>query len=255
MEQLRNLETQLRPIAGEDSRFEARQLLGAARDDNQLRRWVARRLCGEPLQYILGQWEFYGLPMHVRPAALIPRADTETMCDEAIKRIKARGYSSVLDMCTGSGCVGIAIKKNAAVSVTMSDISADALALARENAQLNGVECKFVLGDMFCPIKDKFDCIVVNPPYLSAKDMATLQKEVEFEPKLALFGGEDGLEFYRRIANGYADYLNNGGVLLMEIGFNQSDAVMAMFEGATVCKDCGGINRVIIVEGSCDTEN
>ena len=123
---------------------------------------VKRRAQGEPLQYILGKWEFMGLPFYTRPCALIPRQDTETLCEEALK-INGRG-KTLLDLCCGTGCIGVSLAKLGGFEVTFGDISPDCLALARENAALNGVSGKFLLTDMFSDISDSFDLICVNPP-------------------------------------------------------------------------------------------
>lgn len=246
------IKDRLKPVVGENSGFEARQLVKAAKNEEQLDAWVNRRLKGEPLQYILGEWEFFALPIKVTPSVLIPRADSETLCELAIERIKSRGYKTVLDMCSGSGCLAIAIKRHTDAAVTLSDISEQALKIAGENARLNGVEVTMLNSDLFSNISGKYDCIVCNPPYLSSEDMSLLQNEVRYEPQLALFGGDDGLEFYRRIAADYKKHLNDGGSLLMEIGYNQAKAVSAMFDCAKVQKDICQRDRVIIAEGLCN---
>ncbi len=250
---IKRIDDLLKPVAGEDSRFEARQLVYSTDDQIELEHRALRRQQGEPLQYILGEWEFYGLPMKVDPNVLIPRADTETLCELAIKRITDRGYKSVLDLCTGSGCIGIAIKKHTDARVILADISPEALALAGKNAELNGADTMLIRSDLFSSIEGTFDCIVINPPYLSRADMDSLQREVRFEPSLALFGGDDGLDFYRRIAADYKKHLAKGGTLCMEIGYNQAQSVLAMFDNGEVYRDCCGKDRVIIVEELCST--
>lgn len=214
----------------------------------ELNKLVARRKKGEPLQYILGFWEFMGLRFKTDARALIPRQDTETLCEEAIKLIKSRGYKTCLDMCTGSGCIGISLAKIAGVEATLADISEAALELSRENAKANGVSIKTIKTDMFTGISDKYDVIVCNPPYLTDDDMNSLQKELEFEPENALYGGQDGLDFYRRIANDYKAALNEGGALLLEVGIYQANDVAKMLGGARIIKDILGIERTVIKE-------
>ena len=206
-----------------------------------------RRAQGEPLQYILGKWEFMGLPFYTRPCALIPRQDTETLCEEALK-INGRG-KTLLDLCCGTGCIGVSLGKLGGFEVTFGDISADCLALARENASLNGVPGSFVLTDMFSDISDSFDVICVNPPYIPTSELASLQAEVKREPRLALDGGADGLDFYRSIARVYAAHLSPGGTLLMEVGAGQAADVAEMFPKAEIIKDICGIERVVTVRG------
>jgi len=210
---------------------------------------LERRLTGEPLQYILGEWSFMGLLFYTDARALIPRQDTELLVETAIQQIKERGYQTCLDLCTGSGCVGISIAKLAGIRVTCSDVSEEALSLARENMELNEVEVKFVCSDLFDQIPGKFDLIVCNPPYLSKDDMNALQKEVSFEPKLALEGGADGLDYYRRIAREYRNHINDNGLLLLEIGSAQAKTAAALFDANTsVLNDLGGNPRVLVVE-------
>lgn len=204
-----------------------------------------RRAQGEPLQYILGKWEFMGLPFYTRPCALIPRQDTETLCEEALK-INGRG-KTLLDLCCGTGCIGVSLAKLGGFEVTFADISPDCLALARENAALNGVAGSFVLTDMFGNISGSYDMICVNPPYIPTSELASLQAEVKREPVLALDGGADGLDFYRRIARDYATHLSPGGTLLMEVGAGQAEDVAAMFPKAEIIKDICGIERVVAV--------
>ena len=272
-ELVRLTKLRLEPIAGEESQQQARLLvaavIGAEPDALGVHTWttatdeqiallgelLARREQGEPLQYILGEWEFMGLPFYVDERALIPRQDTELLCETALERIANRGYRSALDLCTGSGCLAVAVARlaGADVCVTAADVSEDALALAAENAALNETSVAFVKSDLFSGVEGRFDLIVCNPPYLSASDMENLQKEVTFEPRIALFGGEDGLDFYRRIAAEYEKHLLPGGTLLLEIGSTQSESAAALFGGKTrVLSDLGGNPRVLIVEPDAD---
>ena len=214
----------------------------------KIKEWVSRRCTREPLQYILGEWELMGLPFRVDARALIPRQDTETLVEAALGLIKERGYRTVLDLCCGTGCIGISLAALSGAAVTLADISADALALARENAEKNGVCARVTETDLFSNIKRSFDLIACNPPYLSDADMAALQREVRFEPALALYGGADGLDFYRRIRTEYAAHLNPGGALLLEVGFGQAAAVCALFgENAYALRDLCGVERVVAV--------
>ena len=265
-EALRAAQAALAPVAGEEAAREARlffchalgwdmaRLLSRQSDifpgeyEKMLEEMLARRLAGEPLQYILGEWELMGLPFRVDARALIPRQDTETLVEAALGLIKERGYRTVLDLCCGTGCIGISLAALSGAAVTLADISVDALALARENAEKNGVCARVMETDLFSNITGSFDLIACNPPYLSDADMAALQREVRFEPALALYGGEDGLDFYRRIRTEYAAHLNPRGALLLEVGFGQAAAVCALFgENAYVLRDLCGVERVVAV--------
>lgn len=211
----------------------------------RLEELVSRRKSGEPLQYILGKWEFMGLPFYTRHCALIPRQDTETLCEEAL----SIGGKTLLDLCCGTGCIGVSLAKLGGFEVAFGDISPDCLALARENAALNGVAGSFVLTDMFGNISGSYDMICVNPPYIPTSELASLQAEVKREPRLALDGGADGLDFYRRISRDYAAHLSPGGTLLMEVGAGQAEDVAEMFPKAEIIKDICGIKRVVAVRG------
>lgn len=254
--------------AGQDAAFEARQLLmqvlkpDALRADavltplqeTELARLCRLRAAGNPLQYLLGEWAFMGLPMTVRPGALIPRADTETLALAAETAILERGYRTALDLCCGSGCIGVALQKRTGVAVTAADISPEAVSLTRENAIRNGVCIDVRQGDLFAALAgEAFDLIVCNPPYLSAVDMRHMQTELTHEPALALYGGPDGLGFYRRIAEGWRRHLHKNGLLLLEIGCTQADAVGKLFPCAQTLCDLEGRARVIKVEEVCST--
>ncbi len=266
-ETVRLVKIRLEPVAAEEAMQQAKQLvsavLGVEPGALAVHTWVEvpdeqiaiigelleRRVKGEPLQYILGEWSFMGLPFYTDERALIPRQDTELLCETAIRLIQERGYANVLDLCTGSGCIAISIAKNTGAAVTASDVSADALALAKENAELNEVLITFIESDLFRQIEGKFDLITCNPPYLSQADMDQLQTEVTFEPNLALFGGEDGLDVYRSIAAAYREHLNDGGALLLEIGSTQAESAASLFSAKTnVQNDLAGNPRLLIVE-------
>lgn len=189
---------------------------------------LARREKREPMQYILGSTGFMGLEFHVEPGVLIPRPDTEILCEEAIRRLKPG--ACVLDIGTGSGALAVSIARlTKDAVVTAVDVSDAAIAIAKGNAEKNGADVRFVRSDCFEALHDeKFDLIVSNPPYIDSEDMAQLMPEVLQEPELALFGGEDGLDFYRRISREAGAHLEDGGCLLFEIGYKQKEDVSAL---------------------------
>lgn len=212
---------------------------------------LAKRAEHIPLQYITGEQDFMGLPFHVNEAVLIPRQDTETLVEEALKVV--RPGMKVLDMCTGSGCIIISILKNVVdVEGFGYDISKQAINVAKENAKLNGVNVTFEKSDLFDMVTETFDVIVSNPPYIPTDVIAGLMPEVAvYEPFGALDGKEDGLHFYRRIVNECKAYLKPEGLLLFEIGHDQGGSVPALMEEAgfkdvRVVKDLAGNDRVVI---------
>ena len=215
----------------------------------EFERLVALRQTRQPLQYILGSQSFMGFPFKTDARALIPRFDTEALCVEALRHI--RPGSRVLDLCTGTGCLAVSIKKlRPGAEVTATDISGDALALARENAEALNARVRFLRGDLFAPVGDEsFDVIVSNPPYIPSGLRGTLQPEVEKEPPLSLFAGEDGLKFYRRIAREAPLHLAEGGFLCLETGDGESEAVAQLlrqdFDGIRILPDLGGLPRVV----------
>ncbi len=209
---------------------------------------VEERRTGKPLQYILAETNFYGFDLRLTRDVLIPRFETELLAEQAIKRV--RKESRVLDLCTGSGCIAVAVQKMTGCTVTASDISPEALEVARQNAERNGAEIEFIESDLFEKLGERtFDLIVSNPPYVRRADIDTLQPEVrDFEPRLALDGGEDGLDCYRAIAEQAAGHLTEGGTLLLEVGEGQAQQVRAMLEGdfdVTVLKDYDRIERMV----------
>ena len=211
---------------------------------------VAARLKGRPLWYIIGDTQFYDCKIKVDERVLIPRPETELLADHAVKTVEEG--DKVLDLCTGSGCIAIAIAKHAAakrVQVTASDVSDAAIMLAAENAALNGVEINFVQSDLFSKIHGRFNLITCNPPYIKTAELASLQREVrEFEPRIALDGGEDGLDFYRRLAREIPRYIAKGGMLILEVGEDEADDVLKLFEKrdyAMVVKDFAGVDRIL----------
>ena len=219
-------------------------------ESKRIEELVSKRLTGRPLWYIIGDTDFYGCKIKVDERALIPRPETELLADYAVKSVE--NNFKVLDMCTGSGCLAVAIARAAAnkhISVTAADVSDAAIMLARENAELNGVDVQFIRSDLFANVHGRFNLIVCNPPYIKSDEIPKLQKEVrEFEPKVALDGGADGLDFYKRLAKEVKPYLAKEGVLLLECGEGQTDAILKLFprrEFAIVMKDLAGVDRFI----------
>ena len=212
---------------------------------------LSKRAEHVPLQYITGEQEFMGLPFHVNDAVLIPRQDTETLVEEALKVI--RPGMKVLDMCTGSGCILISILKNVVdVEGAGFDISKQAINVAKENAKFNNVTATFERSDLFESVTDTYDVIVSNPPYIPTEVIGGLMPEVAvYEPLQALDGKEDGLYFYRKIVATASEYLNPDGKILFEIGHDQGEAVSnlllnAGFKNVKVIKDLAGNDRVVI---------
>ncbi|MBQ7001135.1 MAG: peptide chain release factor N(5)-glutamine methyltransferase [Oscillospiraceae bacterium] len=199
---------------------------------------LKRLLAQEPMAYILGQWEFYGLPLHVSPKVLIPRDDTCAVAELAIRQaLFLEKDPRILDLCCGSGCIGLAVASRVKdAKVTLADISQDALSVAKENVALNKLSgrVRCVAADALkpaFPFLGKFDMIVSNPPYITGEEMKELPKSVaDYEPHLALFGGEDGLDFYRSIAKNFAPALKPGGYLAFEFGETQGDDVCRILE-------------------------
>ena len=210
------------------------------------------RLTGRPLWYVMGDADFYGYKIKVDERVLIPRPETEELAQQVIA--SAEEGDNILDLCTGSGAGAIAVykeleKSRRKANVTAADVSGDALALARENAEFNGADVTFVQSDLFSRIRGRYNIIVSNPPYIPTKDIEGLQREVrEFEPRLALDGGEDGLDFYRRIAQEAGKYLVRGGMLIMEVGMGEAEDVVKLFkycDYAMIVKDMQGVDRFV----------
>jgi len=216
-----------------------------------------RCLDGEPLAYVLGEWDFYGLTFKVTPDVLIPRSDTERLCELAIERARQVVNPRVLDLCCGSGCIGVALAHEVEdAHVTAVDISDAALLVSRENARRNGVSARYVAlrGDVCSRPQHHlgaFDIIVSNPPYITADEMRGLDPSVrDFEPEQALFGGEDGLDFYRTICSKWGELLVPGGMLLFECGYRQAAEVAGILEnnrfaGIGVTEDFSGVPRIV----------
>ena len=213
-----------------------------------------------PVQYIMGSTEFCGLDIKVNEDVLIPRPETEFLVEAAVGLSESRGQKpeaiEILDLCTGSGCIAIALtKKLPDCKIVASDISEKALALAGDNAKIHQArQIEFIKSDLFSDLKGSFDIIVSNPPYISGSEFTELQEEVLKEPRVALYGGEDGLDFYRKIFNTAGKFLKDGGYIAVEIGYGQAGAVKDICGGArgfkvvNIIKDLSGIDRVVVAK-------
>lgn len=214
---------------------------------------IDRRIKGEPFQYIVGNCCFFGYDFLVNESVLVPRSDTEVWVEKVIKLAKEVKANSILDLCTGSGCIAITLKKELKdVLLYGVDISENALAVAKENAKINNADVKFILSDLFNNLPmNKFDIIVSNPPYIPSKEIQTLARDVQREPIIALDGGEDGLEFYRKIIKKAKEFLKENGYLALEFGYDQAKKVEKIlleneFEVLDMIKDYSGNTRAII---------
>lgn len=220
---------------------------------NNLTAIIKQRLIRYPLQYILRRWYFFGREFFVGPGVLIPRSDTETLIDVCLETVCKKQAPRVLDLCAGTGCIGITIKgEYDAADVTLVEKYDEAIGYTTKNAAHNNAAVKIVQGDVLKTegAEGKYDLIVSNPPYINDEDMKNLQPEVTFEPATALAGGDDGLDFYRHIAKEYKVYLAKDGVMAFEVGINQADAVAQImtengFENVQTRKDYGEIDRVV----------
>jgi protein-(glutamine-N5) methyltransferase, release factor-specific len=219
---------------------------------------VKRLILGEPLQYITGIQEFMKLNFLVTKDVLIPRPDTEILVEEIIRKAENIPNPVILDLCTGSGAIAVSLAKYIKnVHICAVDISSKALEIAKKNAELNGVKnnIEFIESNLFDKIKErKFDIIVSNPPYIETETIKTLSKDVQSEPKIALDGGKDGLDFYRKIADSGSKYLNRQGYICLEIGYNQRIAVRQILENKkryvniNCIKDLCGNDRVVTAQ-------
>ncbi len=217
----------------------------------QYKEYLEKRSNRIPVQHILGVQCFCGLDFIVTPDVLCPRLDTEVLIEEALKHI--RPGSSILDMCTGSGCIILTLLHFVKdCRGTAADLSEKALVVAKQNAKKLEKECTFIHSDLFENIEGRYDVIVSNPPYIATKEIDALEPEVRIhEPMMALDGMEDGLFFYRKIVSESVNYLNPEGWLMFEIGYDQGEAVSKMMESAGYCevkviKDLAGLDRVVI---------
>ncbi len=257
----------------ENSKFEAQSLLQKAfsldrvgfiihktdkADENcshNFLNFIERRISGEPLQYILGEWSFMGFDFKVGRGVLIPRDDTEVVVNLCIDFLKNRADKKTVDLCSGSGAIAVALDKISGAKVTAVEIDETAFSYLETNVKENNSSVKPVMADAL-EICDTFadgglDLIVSNPPYIKSADIETLQKEVQLEPRLALDGGEDGCDFYREIVSRWSRKLKKGGALAFELGEGQADAVKALmteqgFSDFKISLDFGGVQRAII---------
>ncbi|MBQ2966884.1 MAG: peptide chain release factor N(5)-glutamine methyltransferase [Clostridia bacterium] len=212
---------------------------------------IQRALTGEPIQYIVGTTEFMSLPFKVTPAVLIPRQDTETLVEFALEQLKDVKNPAGLDLCTGSGCIAVSLAHYAGAKMQAVDLSAQALAVAKENGAENRVQIQWILADAKTfSDAENVDFVVSNPPYIESAVVDSLEKKVkDFEPRMALDGGADGLDFYGCIAKNSKKMLKKGGFLAVEIGYNQGNAVKnifeSVFENTVVLQDLCGNDRVV----------
>lgn len=233
----------------------------SSQDWKQLELVLKERERRVPLQYLMGSCEFMGYPFAVDERVLIPRQDTECLVELAIENIRKipadtggrQAVCKVLDLCTGSGCIGISVKLLCPeVEVTLADISPGALEVAKQNAKKLGADVEIIQGDLFESIQGAYDCILSNPPYIPSAVIEGLMPEVkEYEPRLALDGTEDGLFFYRKIAKEAIGYLRPGGFLLFEIGQEQGEALLSImkeqgFAETEIKKDLAGLDRIAV---------
>lgn len=214
-----------------------------------------RRCEGFPLQYILGEWEFFGYPFKVGEGTLIPRPDTETLVEQVLEICRDSGMTSpkIADLCSGTGCIAVTLKKELpGAEVFAVELSDEALLYLRENTGRNGADIHIIHADVLdnktARSFSELDIIVSNPPYLTREDMLTLQTEVSYEPEMALFGGADGLDFYRKITRIWRDSLKTGGFLAYEFGLDQHEAVSRIlkengFTNIKLSRDTAGIIR------------
>ena len=220
--------------------------------EGRYRSLCARRIRREPLQYITGESRFCGYSFAVTPSVLIPRPETELLCEWAVEKIPVDASPRILDLCCGSGCIGITLKLRIPSSaVYMSDLSSAAADVARRNAERLSADVSVGTGDLFENIRDRnFDLIISNPPYIPENECSLLQEEVKKEPLTALDGGNDGLDFYRRICREAPDYLRRGGILMFELGDGQHSAVgkrreESGFQSVEIRNDFRQISRMI----------
>ena len=225
--------------------------------EQQVQRLAQRHLDGEPVAYLIGEWEFYGLPLDISESVLIPRPDTEVLVERALARLQSAAEPRVLDLCAGSGCVGLALAKHLPGSrVTLGELDEGALRVCRQNIRRSDLTGRVVSLQLDAREKPpahlgEFDCIVSNPPYIPDGDIAGLDVSVrDYEPHLALKGGADGLDFYRDITRLWTAALRVGGRLLFEVGIGQADEVLRImrsvgFGDLEITPDLNGIPRVV----------
>ena len=225
--------------------------------ERRVRELTARHLAGEPVAYLIGEWEFYGLPLDISRDVLIPRPDTEVLVEQAVSYIQTQGACRVLDLCAGSGCIGLAVASQCpGIHAVLGEFSDAALKICRQNIRRNGLTSRVIpmtVNALERPDRTlgEFHCIVSNPPYIPHDEIPGLDHSVkDYEPHLALDGGADGLDFYRAISEKWKAALSPGGRLYFEVGIGQADAVLRImrsqgFGDIQVVKDHHGIPRVV----------
>ncbi|MBI3236356.1 MAG: peptide chain release factor N(5)-glutamine methyltransferase [Chlamydiales bacterium] len=223
-----------------------------------LRSLLKRKALGEPIEYISGEIPFFGCHIKVDSRVLIPRQETEVFLEKIAHLLKSRDgrIKEAWDICCGSGCMGLGLKKRfPAICWTLSDLSCDALEVARENSRCNALSVDFAMGDLLAPFQGKrADAVICNPPYISQKEFEALDRSVkDFEPSLALLGGDTGLLFYERLARELPPCLNSGALVFLEIGSTQAEGVLKIFsegcwKGKRVEKDWAGLDRFFFLE-------
>jgi len=224
-----------------------------ARDFRKIKRLLKQRTNGKPLQYVLKEQEFFGLRFYVDKRVLIPRSETELLVEKALEISKEFVKPKILDLCTGSGCIAVAIAENLdSALITASDISGKALRVAKKNARANGSNIRFYRSDLLKSIRAKFDIIVTNPPYINSRDYNELERKIiDFEPKNALDGGEDGADYIRKIVSQVNKKLFDGGYLVMEIGYDQKTLVSEFlkqngYRNIKSFSDYSGFDRIVM---------
>ena len=256
----------LAAAGGFDPDFEAREILREYAGDGALfgggiteeaaaaiEEAVRRRVTGEPLQYIFGKWEFYGYPFYVGKGVLIPRPETELLVDIAVKRLNSG--STVLDLCSGSGCIPVSVALKTGARCFAVELHEEAFSYLERNIGLNGADVAAVRADALDGSLfpgTVFDAVLSNPPYLTGSEMRSLMREVRHEPGTALYGGEDGLDFYRKMIPAWAGRIAQGGFFAVETGDAQCSAVSEIMRDAGLMpetvKDCAGFDRVVVGE-------
>lgn len=224
-------------------------------EQNRYQQMLSKRILGHPAQYLLGEWEFMGLPFYVEEGVLIPRADTETLVEAVLEKAKEKEIRRILDIGTGTGCIPISLCHYGKMEAFGVDINPQAIQLAKKNAAYNQVEATWFLSDLFSNIPEAFqgtfDGLVSNPPYIKKSEIPHLMREVrDFEPPIALDGGDDGLDFYRRIVAQAPLWLTEGGWIFFEIGCQQGLDVSSLLEkdftDIQIIKDLSGLDRVVL---------
>lgn len=219
-------------------------------EESLIREKCGLRMDFVPVDKIFKKAYFYGLEFEVDKNVLSPRPESELLVEKALEYIHKNNYATMLDLCTGSGCLSIAIKKNVDVKILATDVSQKAITIAKRNAKANNVDVDFLRSDMFEKIEGCFDIIISNPPYIDTDEMKDLDLEVlENDPRIALDGGEMGLKFYNIIHNNLRKHLNENGVLILEIGDDQKDLIVSLFNDFQLLEsltDYSGNDRVLI---------